>query len=184
MKYKKESIFISLVLRHKPEVIGLKLDDYGWLSVDGLLKGMNDKGYNIDKCILEEIVNDDEKQRYTLDNERNLIRANQGHSLSVNLLLKENEPPEFLYHGTDTKSLNSIIDNGILKMKRQYVHLSKDTETAEIVGKRHGNPVVLQVSALKMYRAGYKFYLSENKVWLTDSVSVEFIYGLKNKLNR
>ena len=175
MKYKKESIFLSLVLRHKPEAIDLKLDEYGWLNVKEVLSGMKKKGYEIDNVILEEIVEDDEKQRYTLDKERGLIRANQGHSIPVNLLLTGKEPPEFLYHGTSEKALDDILRSGILRMKRQYVHLSKDVETARLVGRRHGNPIVIKVSALEFFNDGGKFYLSENKVWLSDDVPVKYL---------
>ena len=170
----KLSVFISLVLRHKPEAAHIKLDEHGWANVEELLNGINDTGRKIDMEILEEIVATDNKHRYSFNQDKTLIRANQGHSVPVDVELKEQEPPEFLFHGTATKFLNSIINEGLQPMSRLYVHLSKDTETALKVGKRHGDPMILKIYSGDMYRDGYKFYLSENGVWLTEKVDVKY----------
>ena len=171
----KLSIFISLVLRHKPEAAHITLDEHGWADVEELLKGICDMGRKIDMDILEEIVAADKKQRYSFNQDKTLIRANQGHSIPVDVELKEQEPPEFLYHGTATRFLNDIMKEGLKPMSRLYVHLSKDIETAMKVGKRHGTPVILKIHSGDMYRAGYKYYLSENGVWLTKAVPAEYL---------
>lgn len=171
----KLSIFISLVLRHKPEAAHITLDEHGWADVEELLKGICDMGRKIDMDILEEIVAADKKQRYSFNQDKTLIRANQGHSIPVDVELKEQEPPEFLYHGTATRFLNDIMKEGLKPMSRLYVHLSKDIETAMKVGKRHGTPVILKIHSGDMYRAGYKYYLSENGVWLTKKVDVKYL---------
>lgn len=171
----KLSVFISLVLRHKPEAAHITLDEHGWADVEELLKGICDTGRKIDMDILEEIVAADKKQRYSFNQDKTLIRANQGHSIPVDVELKEQEPPEFLYHGTATRFLNDIMKEGLKPMSRLYVHLSKDIETAMKVGKRHGTPVILKIHSGDMYRAGYKYYLSENGVWLTKKVDVKYL---------
>lgn len=169
------SKFLSLVLRHKPEEIGLELDQNGWANVDELLMKINNKGISIDFEILEEVVTNNDKQRFTFDDTYTRIRANQGHSLNVNLELQAAEPPELLYHGTVDRFLDGIRQNGLLKMNRQHVHLSKDEETAVIVAKRRGKPVLLTIQSGKMHREGHTFYRSENGVWLCDTVPVEYI---------
>lgn len=171
----KLSVFISLVLRHKPEAAHITLDEHGWADVEELLKGICDTGRKIDMDILEEIVAADKKQRYSINQDKTLIRANQGHSIPVDVELKEQEPPEFLYHGTATRFLNDIMKEGLKPMSRLYVHLSKDIETAMKVGKRHGTPVILKIHSGDMYRAGYKYFLSENGVWLTEKVDVKYL---------
>ena len=173
---KKTSIFISLILRHKPETIGISLDQHGWANVDELINGINKTDdYHIDMGILEEIVRTDNKQRYSFNEDKTKIRANQGHSVNVDVELKEAEPPEQLFHGTGEKYVASIRKEGLIPKSRLYVHLSKDKETAEKVGARHGKPHIFFVHSGKMFRAGYKFYLSENGVWLTKSVPPEFL---------
>lgn len=169
-KENKLSVFISLVLRHKPEAACITLDEHGWANVDELIEGINKSGHQITMEILEEIVRSDEKSRYSFNQDRTLIRANQGHSVKVDVGLKEEEPPSILYHGTAKRFLESIFKDGLRPMSRLYVHLSKNNETALNVGKRHGEPAVLQIDAGKMHRNGYKFYLSENGVWLTKEV--------------
>lgn len=181
MKHKKLSIFISLILRHKPEVINERLDDQGFIKVNKLISGINNSGKIIDMEILEEIVNTDSKNRYSFSSDKKKIRANQGHSIPVSLGLKEKIPPARLYHGTSADAVDKILLTGINKMKRQYVHLSSDIGTAFEVGKRHGNPVVLEIDAQKMEKAGYKFFLSENGVWLTSWVKYIFITDIKEK---
>lgn len=171
----KLSIFISLVLRHKPEAAGIKLDEHGWANVDELIRGINNTGREIDRDSLEEIVQTDSKQRYSFNTDKTLIRANQGHSIPVDVELDEKEPPQFLYHGTASRFIEPILEDGLKPMSRLYVHLSKDKNTAEAVGKRHGKPVVLRIKAQEMYKDGIKFYLSENSVWLTKYVNKRYI---------
>lgn len=169
------SKFMSLILRHKPETIGISLDPHGYADVDELLKGMNKHGSTIDFETLEEIVKTDNKQRYSFNSDKSKIRANQGHSIEVNVDLEELQPPNVLYHGTGEKSVQSIKEQGIKKMGRLYVHLSKDYETAIKVGSRHGKPVVFQIDTKQMYQDGYQFFLSKNKIWLTKKVPTKYI---------
>ena len=173
------SIFISLVLRHKPDEAGIALDEHGWANVEELLAGINNTGRKIDMAVLEEIVETDRKQRYSFSGDKTLIRANQGHSVPVDVELKEAEPPEFLYHGTADRFLKDIMAEGLKPMSRLYVHLSKDMETAVKGGKRHGNPAVLKVCSGRMKEDGIKFYLSENGVWLTKKVEVKYLEQMK-----
>lgn len=170
----KLSKFISLVLRHRPDAANITLDEHGWANVEELLDGMNETGRKIDMEILEKIVATDNKQRYCFNQDKTLIRANQGHSISVDVELKEQEPPEFLFHGTATRFLDDILNDGLKPMSRLYVHLSKDKETALKVGKRHGTPVILKIYSGAMHKDGYRFYLSENGVWLTEKVDVKY----------
>ena len=176
MSEKKLSIFISRILRHQPEIANVRIDEHGWANVDELITGINGTGRKIDKVLLEKIVREDSKQRYSFNEEKTKIRANQGHSIYVDVGLKEQEPPEYLYHGTSDRFLESIKQQGLRKMNRLYVHLSKDIETALIVGKRHGgNPVVLKIYSKDMYQDGNMFYLSENGVWLTEKVDIKYM---------
>ena len=175
MNTTKISKYISCILRHKPELIGISIEKNGaWADVEQLIKGVSRK-YPIDRNLLEEIVRNDEKQRYAFNQDKTKIRANQGHSIDVNIAFQELPPPEILYHGTSSKNLDSIFQTGINKGNRLYVHLSKDIPTAEKVGARHGTPVILSVSSLAMYNDGYRFYLSDNGVWLTEFVPVKYI---------
>ncbi|MDV9617784.1 RNA 2'-phosphotransferase [Clostridioides difficile] len=174
-KKDKLSIFISLILRHKPEIIGIKLDDYGYADVNELIEKINNTGRNINIEILEQIVKEDNKQRYSFNDDRSKIRANQGHSINVNVELRELEPPKYLYHGTATRFLDNIKNEGIIKQSRLYVHLSRDIDTAIKVGKRHGTPVILKINTGKMYENGYKFYLSENNVWLCEYIPFKYV---------
>lgn len=169
------SIFISLVLRHEPEAAGITLDEHGWAEVDELISGINSTGRKIDMDILEEIVRTDSKQRYSFNDDKTLIRANQGHSIPVDVELEERTPPEFLYHGTASRFLDSIMQEGLKPMSRLYVHLSKDQETAATVGRRHGKPVVLKIGSGEMHKDGIPFYLSQNGVWLTKFVDQKYI---------
>lgn len=171
---KETSKYISLILRHKPEAIGISLDEHGWANVDELISGVA-KTHKLDMDILEEIVRSDEKQRYSFNEDKTLIRANQGHSIPVDVELEETVPPEKLWHGTGEKFVESIDKQGLIPKSRLYVHLSKDIDTAIKVGSRHGRPVVYGVRALDMYNAGYKFFLSKNGVWLTKEVPVEYL---------
>ena len=180
MSLKETSKYISLILRHKPETIGITLDEHGWANVDELIAGIS-KTHTMNMQILEEIVSTDEKQRYSFNDDKTLIRANQGHSIQVDVELKEIEPPEFLWHGTGEKFVSSIDASGLIPKSRLYVHLSKDKETATIVGSRHGKPVLYKVLSGEMYKDGYKFYLSENKVWLTKEVPLKYLNKLTEK---
>lgn len=167
--------FISLILRHKPNTIGITLDQNGWANTQELLNGLNAAGKKVDIEQLINIVNTDNKRRFSFNSDKSKIRANQGHSIPVNLGLLELVPPTILYHGTSEKFIESIKQNGIQKRSRQYVHLSSNIETAVAVGKRHGNPIVLKINTEQMFLDGYKFYLSENGVWLTDNVPYQYV---------
>jgi len=169
------SKFLSLVLRHQPETIGITLDKNGWTDVATLLQQMNKKGFNISFGNLQYIVAANNKQRFAFNEDKTKIRASQGHSVAVDLGLKPTPPPVILHHGTSEKYIASILQDGIEKRNRQQVHLSAELETALQVGKRHGKPVILIVDAAAMQNDGFKFYLSENKVWLTDHVPAKYI---------
>lgn len=170
------SKFMSLILRHKPEIIGIVLDKHGWANVEELLEKMNaHRGIFIDMDTLEKIVATDNKQRYSFNDGHTLIKANQGHSIPVDVELKEEVPPDILYHGTGEKSVAAIDSSGLKSMSRLYVHLSTDIETATKVGKRHGNPVIYVVNAREMYDNGVKFYRSINGVWLTKYVEPRYL---------
>lgn len=166
--------FISLVLRHEPAAAGIVLDENGWADVGELLEGVKKSGRHIDMATLERIVAENSKKRYAFNADRTKIRANQGHSIDVDVELMQKTPPEVLYHGTAERFLTSIMAEGLTKRGRQHVHLSADMETAVNVGKRHGKPVILQVNAAKMAADGHIFYLSENNVWLTDNIPPEY----------
>ena len=174
MGLKETSKFISLILRHKPEAIGISLDEHGWADVEELIKGIA-RTRDFDMEMLEEIVRTDEKQRYSFNEDKTLIRANQGHSIPVDVELDEEQPPEELWHGTGEKYVSSIDIQGLLPKSRLYVHLSRDRETALKVGQRHGKPVLYIVKAGEMYRDGYKFFLSKNGVWLTKEVPIKYL---------
>ena len=168
------SRLLAMVLRHKPQAVGIELDAHGWAEVSAIVSAFNKMGI-FTLAMLKEIVRDDEKQRYSFIEDGTKIRANQGHSVQVDVELTEAVPPPVLYHGTGTKYVESIDKEGLLPRQRLYVHLSSDVETALKVGKRHGEPFVYEVSSGKMARAGYKFYLSANGVWLTKFVPPDFL---------
>jgi len=174
---KSVSKFLSLVLRHSPETIGLQLDESGWADVQELIEKCNKKGSQNQMTgeLLDYVVENNDKKRFTFNEDKTKIRASQGHSISVELDLEEAEPSEFLYHGTVEKFLENIKKEGLQKMSRQHVHLSKDRETAIKVGGRRGAPQILTIKSGQMFKDGFKFYLSENKVWLTDEVPIQYI---------
>ena len=174
MSLKKTSRFISLILRHHPEAIGITLDEHGWADVEELIRGLNQKQL-FSMAELEQIVREDEKQRYSFNEAKTLIRANQGHSVPVDVELERKTPPAVLYHGTGEKYVSSIERQGLLPKSRLYVHLSLDAETAVKVGRRHGRPVVYRVDAEGMTRDGYEFFRSVNGVWLTKCVPVKYL---------
>lgn len=168
------SKLIALVLRHKPEELGLIMDKHGWVETGALIEKINAiQPFTME--MLEEIVSTDNKQRYSLNQDKSLIRANQGHSIPVDLELLPAMPPKTLYHGTATRFSQSIEEKGLIPMQRQHVHLSDNLETAITVGKRHGSPVIYEVDAEKMHACGYAFYQSENGVWLTNDVPIEYL---------
>lgn len=171
------SKFISMILRHKPEAIGITLDEHGWANVNELIKGINETGEEVEfsKATLEKIVKTDKKQRYSFSQDKTLIRANQGHSIPVDVELEKKEPPKVLYHGTGSRFVKSIQEQGLLPMERLYVHLSTDVETATNVGKRHSTPVIFKVNAEQMQKDGYDFFQSVNGVWLTKEVPTKYL---------
>jgi putative RNA 2'-phosphotransferase len=169
------SKYLSKYLRHAPHELGLTLQPGGWVPVDDLLEAAGRHGFPIAYDELVECVETNDKQRFSFDVSGESIRANQGHSVEVDLLLDEREPPEVLYHGTVERFLPAILADGLNKGRRHHVHLSKDEETARKVGARRGRPVILKVEAGRMHRDGHTFYLSSNGVWLTDAVSPEYL---------
>ena len=173
------SVFISLVLRHKPDAAGITLDQHGWADIRALIKGVSAAGYPLDMQTLEEIVATDEKGRYSFNENKTKIRANQGHSVSVDVELEEAEPPELRWHGTGMQSKDAIFKEGLFPQSRLYVHLSADEETAVKVGSRHGKPFIFRVKAGEMHRAGFVFYRSVNGVWLTKQVPAEYLIRTK-----
>ena len=168
------SRYISLILRHKPEAIGITLDEHGWANVDELIAGVN-QTRPLDRTGLEEMVRTDEKQRYSFNTDKTKIRANQGHSVPVDEELEAVTPPEILYHGTGEKYVESIEAQGLIPKTRLYVHLSGDYETALKVGSRHGRPRIYQVHSGRMAAEGYTFYRSVNGVWLTKEVPLKYL---------
>ncbi len=170
------SKFISLILRHRPETIGISLDEHGWADVQDLISGIRETGeHHIDMELLEEIVRTDEKQRYSFNADHTLIRANQGHSIPVDVELEKKEPPAVLYHGTGEKYVSSIDAQGLISKSRLYVHLTSDIETAKKAGSRHGRPVLYMIDCKTMSEDGYTFYLSVNGVWLTRAVPARYL---------
>ncbi len=180
--YNRLSKFLSLILRHKPEAIGIELDSHGWADIESLLAGINATGRQVNQKILEEIVATDAKQRYSFNADKTAIRANQGHSLPIDLELQVQNPPGRLFHGTAIRFWKSIQAEGLNPMGRQYVHLSKDPGTAAKVGQRHGSPIILQVDSSSMHQDGHPFYLSQNGIWLTPKVPANYIKLLENRL--
>ncbi|MEM0996146.1 MAG: RNA 2'-phosphotransferase [Bacteroidota bacterium] len=169
------SKFMSLVLRHKPETIGLQLDSEGWAEVDELIEKMRRAGRRIDRPTLDWVVDHNNKKRFAFSADGTRIRASQGHSIKIDLGYAPVAPPEFLYHGTVDRFIPAIRESGIQKMRRHAVHLSQDQKTAINVGNRRGKALILVVRAGEMHRAGFSFFVSENGVWLTDKVPAEYI---------
>ena len=170
------SKFLSLVLRHKPEAAGLQLDTNGWAVVDELLAALRAAGMEVDLPLLQRVVATNDKKRFSFSPDGQLIRASQGHSINVDLALEPVCPPAVLYHGTATRFLDSIREQGLRPGSRQHVHLSADSLTAAQVGARHGHPVVLTIDSAGMYSNGLAFYRSDNDVWLTGSVPVVYMH--------
>ena len=169
------SKYLSFVLRHRPDDIDIQLSMDGWADVEELIARVNAKGRDLTLEDLCEIVAQDEKQRYAFNDDKTKIRANQGHSIDIDLKLEPIEPPEYLYHGTAQKNIDSIRTLGLQKRQRHHVHLSENEKTAKQVGSRYGKPVILIIAAKMMHEAGHEFYCSDNHVWLTDTVPTQFI---------
>jgi putative RNA 2'-phosphotransferase len=171
------SKFLSLVLRHEPSAAGIALDSEGWVGIHDLLAGMARRGLQIDRTELDEVVRTSDKHRFAISSDHLRIRANQGHSVAVNLGLQPIAPPDALYHGTVGRSVSSIMQTGLEKGARQYVHLSEDVQTATRGGARRGRPIILKIAAGEMYAAGFCFLRSENGLWLTEHVPPQYISG-------
>ncbi|PWK30019.1 RNA 2'-phosphotransferase [Pseudomonas sp. OV226] len=170
------SKFLSYVLRHEPQSIGLQLDTEGWAEIECLIAGAAKEGRVLDRESILAVVSSSDKKRFAISNDAQYIRAVQGHSTeSVKLQHIEKEPPEFLYHGTATRFLASIQQQGLVAGSRHHVHLSQDIAAAVAVGQRHGKPAVLKIEALRMHQQGFKFFQAENGVWLTKNVPSDLI---------
>ncbi|MGG6266547.1 RNA 2'-phosphotransferase [Leptolyngbya sp. AN03gr2] len=171
----KISRYLSKHLRHNPERLGLSLAPGGWVSVDELLSACATYQFPVTRTELEEVVATCNKQRFSFDRTKTRIRANQGHSVEVDLQLEPQTPPDVLYHGTGELSVPAILESGLLKMSRHHVHLSRETETARKVGMRHGRPAIFTVDSRAMHQAGFIFYCSDNGVWLVDHVPAKYL---------
>lgn len=170
------SKFLSYVLRHEPQAIGLALDREGWADITALIAGARQSNHALDEALIRTVVESSDKKRFAISEDGLRIRAVQGHSTeSVAITCAEKLPPEFLYHGTATRFLESILKEGLQPGERRHVHLSDDVQTATAVGQRYGKPIVLKVEALRMYQQGFKFFQAENGVWLVDNAPVAFI---------
>lgn len=174
-RLKSVSKFLSLHLRHSPHELGLILEQGGWVPIDALLEGARRKGFPITRDELDRVVANSDKQRFAIDDSGTRIRANQGHSVEVDLQLAPAEPPAELFHGTGSNSVDAILATGLERRARHHVHLSPDTETATKVGSRHGKPVVLMIDAAKMRADGHIFFRSANGVWLVDEVPPQYL---------
>ena len=172
---KRISKFMSIVLRHQPEKAGIVLDGAGWVRVDELLAGMANAGKQVTRQHLEEVVSENDKQRFQFSEDGERIRATQGHSVDVDLGYAEASPPAVLRHGTPEKFIDAIRAEGLTKQKRHHVHLHEDESLASSVGQRRGRPIVLKINARRMAEDGHTFFVTPNNVWLTDSVPPEYI---------
>ena len=169
------SKFLSYVLRHRPDAIHLSMEKQGWVGVQELIRNAQEAGKPLTLDLLKTIVANDDKQRYALNPDGTKIRANQGHSIEIDLNLQSLTPPRWLYHGTAERNLASIYKSGLQKQQRHHVHLSQDAQMAKRVGARYGKPVILRILAQAMVEQGFVFYCSDNQVWLTDHVPSKFI---------
>lgn len=169
------SKFLSLILRHKPETVGVELDKNGWTEVETLLIKLNESGTKLDQSELAYLVNTSDKKRFAISECGKKIRANQGHSIKIDLAYDPAEPPEFLFHGTPLKVLSRIRANGLSKMKRHHVHMNAAPEPCIAVAQRYGKPVILKIHAARMHASGFAFFVSANQVWLTEKVPPEYI---------
>jgi putative RNA 2'-phosphotransferase len=179
--YAKTSRFLSYVLRHAPETIGLTLDREGWADMATLMEGAGKAGRDLDLMLIRAVVAGSDKKRFSISEDGLRIRAVQGHSTpTVALTFAERQPPTVLYHGTATRFVESILSEGLKARARQYVHLSEDMATAVAVGKRYGKLVVLKIDALRMHQQGFRFLLAENGVWLVESVPSRYVEKLSD----
>ncbi len=169
------SKFLSYVLRHQPDAIGLKLDAEGWAEMSELIALSNSNGRNLTAELINEVVATNDKKRFAFSDDETKIRANQGHSVAVELGLNPVTPPDVLYHGTATRFLGSIREKGLISGSRRHVHLSAEIATAIDVGRRHGKPTVLTIESSEMHSLGHEFFISSNGVWLTSAVPVDFL---------
>lgn len=177
------SKFLSYVLRHEPQAIGLQLDNEGWANIDSLITGAAKDGRILDIALIQAVVSSSDKKRFSISDDGLCIRAVQGHSTTnVSIQHTEKEPPEFLYHGTATRFLESIRQQGLIAGSRHHVHLSQEIKTAIAVGQRYGKPVALKIEALRMHQQGFKFFQAENGVWLTAHVPSNFTSESNNQL--
>ena len=172
---KSTSKLLSLVLRHRPQAVGIELNESGWVEIDTLLAAITKHRRPLSREQLETVVRENDKQRFAISEDGNRIRANQGHSVEIELGYEPATPPEILYHGAPEQYLASIRSQGLKKMKRHHVHLHGDTRVAETVGSRRGQPVILKIRSADMHEAGFEFFVTPNQVWLTDHVPAEFI---------
>lgn len=169
------SKFLSYVLRHAPDSIGLILDAQGWADIAELIDRANASGQKLDLATLQAVAAESDKKRFTISEDGKRIRAAQGHSVTVELGHEAIEPPPILYHGTATRFFDSIREKGLVAGNRQQVHLSSDADTARKVGERHGKPVILTIDTRRMFKDGIRFFQADNGVWLTDVVPVTYI---------
>ncbi len=174
-KLQKTSKFLSYLLRHNPDAIGLRVNAHGWADVDELIGKARRQDRRLDRSLIEKVVRENSKNRFDLSRDGQKIRANYGHSIPVNLDYKTAPPPDWLFHGTATRNVESIRKQGIHAASRQYVHLSGDTQTAREVGRRHGEPIILSIQAQLMYKDGYDFYPTPGDIWLTSHVPSDYI---------
>lgn len=176
-KRKQLSKFLSYVLRHHPEAIGLNIGKHGWAEVSELIEKAKKDDRELDRNSILEIIKQSQKKRFILSEDENYIRAGYGHSIDVDLQLRAKEPPEILYHGTAKRNISSILDEGIRPGSRNFVHLSAAQDEAKNVGSRHGSPAILKIMARQMNEAGYDFFQSDSEpgIWLVSFVPVEFI---------
>jgi putative RNA 2'-phosphotransferase len=179
----RSSKYLSKHLRHQPERLGLTLAPGGWVPVADLLAACARAGVSISRADLAEIVARNSKQRFSFDPTGMLIRANQGHSVAVDLQLVTSTPPDVLYHGTGERAVPAILRDGLLKMNRHHVHLSTDIATALSVGARHGRPMIFQIDAVAMAEAGHEFSCSDNGVWLVEHVPAGHLRLLERALS-
>lgn len=177
----KISKFLSLVLRHQPEAVGLTLEENGWVKVSDLIAACAENGRTFTLEELRQVVETNDKQRFAFDETGEKIRANQGHSAAVEIEFETRIPPEILYHGTAEKNVGLIFETGLQKMNRHHVHLSDNLETARKVGSRHGKPVIFEVDTRTMLENSFKFYVSANGVWLVDNVPPQFLRQIHNE---
>lgn len=176
---KRISKFLSLVLRHQPEKVGLELEQGGWVDVADLIEACEKNGLNLTLDELKTVVENNDKKRFSFDESGTKIRASQGHSVEIEIEFEQKEPPDVLYHRTAEKNVVAILKDGLSKMSRHHVHLSVDVETAQKVGKRYGKPVIFEVDTNAMRENGFEFYVSANGVWLVDSVPPQFLQIFK-----